>query len=110
MSQKKVDEYKARKKTRVQDAKKERRSLFVQNTCIVLFVVAVFGWFGYSAFSGMAERQASMTIVHSVNGSAITTYLDDLKASFTDEGEAVDDTTEESTVEESVEATSEEDE
>ena len=89
MSQKKVDEYKARKKTRVEDEKKARRSLFIQNFCIVAVVLGVFSWFGYSMMSGMVNRQESVVQVHSMNTQAIANYFDDLSESFNSSDDSV---------------------
>ena len=50
-----------------------KRKLWLQNTVIVLIVVGVFGFFGYSVVSGLMDRHVE---THYVDTQVISDYMD----------------------------------
>ena len=78
MSQKKVDHYKAKKASREQEEKKERRMLALEKSVAVLILLLVVGWFGYSIYGKVQQRQDAKVTETVMDASAIDSYLSGL--------------------------------
>lgn len=93
-------------KGQMNEAKKARKKLMIENTVIVLVVICVFGFFGYTVVNRNASNHVE---THYVNTNAISDYMnsvdsDDSDKSSTDESlantESSTETTEEASTNE----------
>lgn len=82
MSQKKVEEYKASKKNRSQEVKKERVMRRVRVIVGVLVAVAFVGWFGWSIYGQVTAKDADEKTVTEVDMSDFESYYDDLTTTY----------------------------
>lgn len=62
-------------KQRENDVKRQQRKLKLQNTLIVIAVVAVFGFFVYTSVSGMLDKK---TDTHYVETHTLSDYMTSL--------------------------------
>lgn len=75
MSQKKVDSYRAGKLNRSKTAKREKIIDRLEILAWVLICVAMIGWIGFSAYSKVNEKQASVVTETVMDTSAIDNYV-----------------------------------
>ena len=105
MSQKKVDQYKEQKANRKALMKKEKMMLRLEVGAIVVVLVALIGWFGYSVYDNAqataeANKEAVTTGIY-IQG--MQDFLDDLDAGTNVEGSEEAETETEKEIEEEAE-------
>nr|WP_296156354.1 hypothetical protein [uncultured Blautia sp.] len=84
MSQKKVDKYKAGKYDRNRTSKKERLIDRLEILAWVVICVAMIGWIGFSAYSKIAQKDASTVQETVMDTSAVDNYVSGLSAASSD--------------------------
>lgn len=85
MSQKKVDQYKAKKANRTKEQKKERFYDWLEKIVGALVCVALVAWIGYSVYDKVEEKNASVVTETAVDTTALDEYLSGLTAETTAE-------------------------
>lgn len=84
MSQKKVDNYRAGKLNRSKTARKEKLIDRLEILAWVVICVAMIGWIGFSAYSKIAQKDASTVQETVMDTSAVDNYVSGLSAASSD--------------------------
>ena len=82
MSQKKVDEYKASKKNRAQEVKKEKLMKRVRTAVAVLVAAAFVIWFGWSVYGQLTAADAEESTITEVNMTDFEEYYNGLTTTY----------------------------
>lgn len=72
-------------KGQMNEAQKARKKLMIENTVIVLVVICVFGFFGYTVLNRNASNHVE---THYVNTNAISDYMNSVDSDDSDKSSA----------------------
>ena len=75
MSQKKVDQYKARKNGHSKEQKKEKFYDWLERIVGVVVCVALVAWIGYSVYDKIEQKQDSVVTQTTMDTSALDSYV-----------------------------------
>ena len=84
MSQKKVDQYKARKNGHSKEHKKEKFYDWLERIVGVVVCVALVAWIGYSVYDKIEQKQDSVVTQTTMDTSALDSYVAGLSAETTE--------------------------